>query len=342
MPHTLDSFQVSAGIAATIIDSAAKHGVDAKPIAFACGLDPNLFGQVDKTLNIDGLCRLLEALSALTGDPAFGLNAGAAFEKGSSGVLGYGMKCAPTAADAVDLLVKYLQNVDTIALYNYSESKTEVRIEWTYSPLLVKRDQYVDLAFVIIMAHFKSLLGPDFERVRCEMERPRPSKLKAFKALICNQIYFNCDANSCNFPVDALSRKNPEADPRLFTILLKQIESAPQNRVTSRDPIVAVQQYIATSLGKTPATLASAAARVGMSERTLQRRLTEAGTTLQEMLDQCRRELAEKLLTESSLSLSEISYRLGFSAPSAFTRSAIRWFGVSPSVFRKIHGNNPA
>ena len=74
-----------------------------------------------------------------------------------------------------------------------------------------------------------------------------------------------------------------------------------------------------------------------MSPRTLQRRLTDAGTSMQSIVDDCRREMAERLLLETDLTLSSIGYRIGFSAPAAFTRSAIRWFGMTPSEFREKH-----
>ena len=88
--------ETAAGMAASILKCAAERGVDAVPIAYACGLDPTDFNQVNKRVNLPNLCRLLETLAALTSDPYFGLHAGASFEKGSSGVLGYGLMHAPT------------------------------------------------------------------------------------------------------------------------------------------------------------------------------------------------------------------------------------------------------
>jgi len=335
MPNTLDKYHTSAALAATVVECAAESGVDAKPIAMACGLDPTSFGQLDKKISVEGFCRLLEALAALTGDQTFGLKAGAAFEMGTTGLLGYGMMNAPTVGDALDLLVEYLHKVDTVTHYTYTKDDTEVILEWTYSPLLIKRDQYVDLAFVIAMAHFKPLLGPDINRIRCEMERPKPSSTKLFKELICNNIYFKSATNALHIPSAALSRENPRADPRLFSVLRMQFQEIHDPHQLNHSPAAVVRGYVAEMLGKNVPTLLEAAALVGMSERTLQRRLTEAGTSLQEILDQCRHELAEKLLLETEYSLSEISAKLGFSASSAFTRSAIRWFGETPSKFRQ-------
>jgi AraC-like DNA-binding protein len=81
--------------------------------------------------------------------------------------------------------------------------------------------------------------------------------------------------------------------------------------------------------------LGEAANYFRVSERTLQRRLAEAGTSINDLRDEARRELAQRLLVETQLSAGEIASRLGYSAPSAFTRSTIRWFGKTPRDYRK-------
>jgi AraC-like DNA-binding protein len=74
---------------------------------------------------------------------------------------------------------------------------------------------------------------------------------------------------------------------------------------------------------------------LGTSRRTLQRRLADAGASYQGLLDETRREAAERYLTESSLSIAEVAYLLGYSEPSAFHRAFKRWFGRSPQGFRE-------
>jgi AraC-like DNA-binding protein len=74
---------------------------------------------------------------------------------------------------------------------------------------------------------------------------------------------------------------------------------------------------------------------LGTSRRTLQRRLAAAGASYQDLLDETRREAAERYLAESSLSIAELGYLLGYSEPSAFHRAFKRWFGRSPQAFRE-------
>lgn len=75
------------------------------------------------------------------------------------------------------------------------------------------------------------------------------------------------------------------------------------------------------------------ASRLGMSTRTLHRRLKDVGLEYQGLLDTIRQRLATELLG-NTLSIKEVCYRLGFSEPSAFRRAFKRWTGQSPSAYR--------
>jgi AraC-like DNA-binding protein len=82
------------------------------------------------------------------------------------------------------------------------------------------------------------------------------------------------------------------------------------------------------------------AKRLGMSPRTLQRRLGERDTTYKDLLDTCRKALAEEHLKRNDLALCEIAYLLGFSDQSVFNRALKRWTGEPLLEFRfQAQGN---
>jgi len=83
-----------------------------------------------------------------------------------------------------------------------------------------------------------------------------------------------------------------------------------------------------------PPTVAEIASALGLSTRPFQRRLAIAGRSFEAVLDEVRRARAEELLADGRWDFAEISYKLGYSERSAFTRAAIRWFGVPPSGMR--------
>ncbi len=83
-------------------------------------------------------------------------------------------------------------------------------------------------------------------------------------------------------------------------------------------------------------TIGECADLVGMSDRTLQRRLFEYGTTFNEIHDQTRFDSARRLLLDDSINLSSIAYELGYANPANFTRAFRRWAGVSPRQHRQL------
>jgi len=103
------------------------------------------------------------------------------------------------------------------------------------------------------------------------------------------------------------------------------------------DIIGAVAAEVRDRLAGRPPTVVEIAKALGLSTRTLQRRLTIAGQDFGVVLDDVRRARAEALLADVSQNLAEIAYKLGYSDHSAFTRAAIRWFGAPPSKSQGQH-----
>lgn len=75
--------------------------------------------------------------------------------------------------------------------------------------------------------------------------------------------------------------------------------------------------------------------QLGLSVRTLKRRLADAGTTFLELREQIRYETACQLLRDSQMSVSGLAHGLGYSETSSFTRAFARWAGVGPAKWRR-------
>ena len=84
------------------------------------------------------------------------------------------------------------------------------------------------------------------------------------------------------------------------------------------------------------------ARRLGTSARTLQRRLEVEGTSFARLVDEVRRERAEAFLRANDVSVAEVSWLVGFSEQSAFTRAFRRWTGSSPTEFRRGAATPPS
>ena len=95
-----------------------------------------------------------------------------------------------------------------------------------------------------------------------------------------------------------------------------------------------MRDLVATSLSEGIPALSDIARELGMSGRTLQRRLRERGLSYQTLVDESRRQLAMRLLRQTDFALIEVAFMTGFSGQSAFTRAFKRWAGQTPRSFR--------
>src|SRR5262249_25587554 len=95
-----------------------------------------------------------------------------------------------------------------------------------------------------------------------------------------------------------------------------------------------VQRSLVARVAGGDVRMKSIARELGLSARTLQRRLAEEGVTFQELVDEARKQAASRYLNNSHLAIGEVSYLVGFSEPAPFYRAFRRWFGVTPEQFR--------
>jgi AraC-like DNA-binding protein len=107
-------------------------------------------------------------------------------------------------------------------------------------------------------------------------------------------------------------------------------------------PRYAVRAAIAASLRQNDACLQYTASRLGMSPRSLQRRLAETGTSYSELVAEVRLDTACHLLAESNERISDIALRLGYAGASSFSRTFMRLMKIRPIIYRRQQRDSKA
>ena len=147
-------------------------------------------------------------------------------------------------------------------------------------------------------------------------------------------VHFGTDMDALFISHDTMQAPNRVGDSsivRFFdTHLEQQLSKIDDNASLERR----VRNQISTALSQGIPTVSSIARYFDMSGRTLQRRLSDRGYTFQALVDESRRELAERLLRETEYPLAEVAFLTGFSEQSAFNRAFKRWAGQTPRSFR--------
>ena len=146
---------------------------------------------------------------------------------------------------------------------------------------------------------------------------------------------FNAPANVAAFDAQLLSWPVPNADPLLYPVLQQHAEQLLKQRAQPDAGIAAqVRAAIVRGLAQGQVRLAPVAQELGLSPRTLQRKLSDAGINFQQVLDQTRYALAQDYLRQAGLSLVDIAFLLGYQEQSAFNHAFRDWAGMNPGAWR--------
>jgi AraC-like DNA-binding protein len=331
----IDRYSTPSGLASAIGACAAGYGIDIDPLCKALNLDTASFSDLTGRISLDRLCRLLETCALISNDDAFGLKTIDFFSAGSTGPYGYGLMTAPTALDFFRFIGDHQQYISDKNFARMTVDGQGAEIQFSYSPLILKRDQYVDMVAGLMMQRLRGIVGTDIDMVEVMLERPKPKTISIYREKITKKISFGRRVNSIRLPPELYFVANPRGDDRLFRLMDLQCRSLRPDRTEGREFADDLKEFILTRVAESNISLTEAADYFRVSERTLQRRLADTGTSLNDLRDEVRRNLAERLLQETDLSAAEIAHRLGYSAPSAFTRSTVRWFGKTPRDYRR-------
>ena len=167
------------------------------------------------------------------------------------------------------------------------------------------------------------------------MAHVRSKGTAEYTRFLGTEVEFGSDVDEIVFPEGSAEMPLVEADHRLNKILSRVCDDTLNARRSNVSALrVSVENALTPLLPHGTARAEVVAKKLGMSERTLARRLGEEGTTFNEVLKQLRSSLAIRYLEEETMPISKIAWLLGFEEPSSFSHACRRWTGKSPRELR--------
>jgi AraC-like DNA-binding protein len=309
------------------------YGVELTPILRQAGLRTDVLADDFAWIPLEKFARVLTIAARATGDPCFGLKYGSAGRL-TANPLGYLLANAPNLKIALRTLAHFYPVLSSNRLA-FAESKSGGRLEWSYPVTLPDSMQLTDFVVMRFVWRIQMIAGSSWRPASVGVTHRRPVDLAEYERRLGPRIAFDQPCNSIAISASTLSLPLPHADPQLFKLVTRFCEQQLERQKAVDHPLGQVREAMIRRLELGSYGPRQVAKELGLTPNALQRKLKAEGTSFQRLLDDTRRCLTHRYLLETSLKLTDIAAKVGYSELSAFSRAARRWFGTSPRTLRR-------
>jgi AraC-like DNA-binding protein len=315
------------------------HGPDrAEDLLASVGLtpDPEPVAWAGEFVDEDAYYALLER-AAGEDDHGLPFRYGDAVHPDDLGALGLALKTAPTVGAALRRLLRYIRVLsDTLEYETIARSDGQV-FALTGRPHHRRGAALAnECALAAVTSVARQIAGTELTPREVTFRHDAPPSDRCHRDYFGCPVTFGAPINGIHHTTEQLSQPTLLADDGLSSYLMAQLDELWQQTAV-RSLVDDVRGAVADALPDGQPSKMYIARRLGMSERTLHRRLAEQGESFQALATDARRDAAEALLKSDTRNVAEVAFLTGFGDQSAFTRAFKRWTGQTPAAFRDAH-----
>ncbi|HVG57777.1 MAG TPA: AraC family transcriptional regulator [Hyalangium sp.] len=337
MPRRPADLQLRSQLVGPFLAYVRAQGGDADGLIRRLDLPATAERDPEVVLSLSVLRDFFEAVEEAVGEPFVGVRVAQRFPRGTWGLLEFTTRLAPTLREALQRMARYMPLANEVVSLAFEERPGEGSLEHRIAgaPLCLGRHGN-EFWMTALLAEARKMTGRAVVPKRVWLAHPAPRDTRELQVVFgTSQVDFGAGANGFTLSAEDLAAPNTSSDPALLSLLEHHANQA----ISQLQPLQGlpglVRQRLRESLGQRLPSIQEMARRLRLSPRTLQRRLSDEGTSFQQQLDAVREELARVYVRESKLPLGEVAYLLGYSELSTFLRAFRRWTGKTPSQFRE-------
>jgi AraC-like DNA-binding protein len=316
-----------------------EHGKDVATVLSKVGLTLQEANDPAVRLEVPTQIKILELVAEELKDDLLGFHLARSFELRRIGLLYYVCASSEQLAEALRNGARFSRiNNEGVRLQVAIGQTTTVALEYVNVDRRTDKHQ-AEFWLVALVRICRQLTDSRLAPLRLKVRHFRDSTAAELRAFLGCEVEFSAGADEVVFPRQFASLPIVSHDRFLNTLLLHYAEEALARRLPARGSFRAEIERVLTQLLPHGRAGASEVARkLGMSPRTLSRKLREQNATYAEILDSFRAALARRYLAERELPVSEIAWLLGYQELSSFTHAFKRWTGSTPRQFRLSKG----
>jgi AraC-like DNA-binding protein len=313
--------------------AAGLLGADPKAIAEVAGISADALGDPNARIPHDQVAVVWEQAARATGNDAIGITIAELNQRSRANALTFAVVTSPTLAHGFACISRYVHLIHDAVLLEVSIEGELARATWKVAPGVRAHRHGVEFALAqVALTCFDDSALPLRE---VTFRHTAPAATGAHERVFRTTPRFDADADALIFDRELLDRPLAQRDPALHTHLVRHLEQRMLELDAEQSLRARAKKLVISQLPSGVPDIDEIARRLKLGGRTLQRKLREEGTSLQEVVNDVRRETAILYLRDATLSLGEVAFLLGYTEQGNFHRAFKRWTGMTPAQARR-------
>jgi len=343
-----DTGSNGANVWSAVANAAAENirlaGLSSRPLFDRLGIVPSQ--DPCAPLPLRTVVQLYEEAAAYTGQADFGLLGGCRITPYDLGPIGLFFISSLTLGQA---LRGFCDHVSVMQEDSRSELVVDGDIAYFIykieAPRIILRRQDAEFSLSATVNLIREIAGSSWQPLEVHFEHRAPQSTQAHQRIFRAPLYFQQPYNMVIFPTSDLNLPCQGFDSRLFPLTEHYLSLLRRKKDEVRSPLKRLERIMEQHYpsGDGDLTTGEAASQLGMSRRSLQRAYQKQGLTFSQSKSQKRQSLAHSYLGQPELAITEIAFMLSYADVACFTRACKRWFGMTPTDYRRklLNGEIP-
>jgi AraC-like DNA-binding protein len=318
-----------------MIDALGEVGIDQDRFLAAARFDATKLADAEGRISAEEYDAVIDCALDLTADEAFGLRLGERTQAASHHLIAHLVTSAGTLREAIDALMRFQRLITDGPSCRLEEGAEEARVVYEVAPGSFRcrrfRAELAMTGFSRIVQHFGRGVRPR----EVNFEHSAPAYLPEYTRLFGGTERFEQSFTGIVIDRALLASVQLHQDTEFHRALEVQAETRIAQLGRKKSYAERVRDYLLYTTTNRADDMEGVARGLGLSVRTLRRRLQEEGETYGAIASAAFVALAKRLLVDEARSVEETAYAMGYSTPTSFHRAFKRWTGTTPKLFRE-------
>jgi len=330
--------QVAGPFFKTLLDTVESLGIQKISLAEKMEAEPSVLENIQEMVPQTLYLSALSAGSALSRDINFGLHLGEKFRPGTYAVLGHTLISCSNLGQALQQVLRFEGLVHDLGTSEIKLEGNTAEFIWHHHYTGTQWARCLTESTFAGMVTFANwLVGKSVPVSSVSFTHPPPASITEHQRIFQVTPLFSQPENKICFPIALASWPITKADTSLFPLLEKHAEHLLSQKQSQLGIVEEVKWALIPRMARQEMQIGLIAQDLHLTTRTLQRKLKQAGTGFQKVLDRVREEVARYYLEQSVLSIIDITFLLGFKEQSSFNHAFKEWAGMTPKTYREKH-----